>query len=125
MKLLRIASSSKAPPKYDLNKATACKRSKNVGLNYDREKELHIFLVEYEANLLCIKHKEQEIFDYLNNKLESTSYISITADNNYDVDIADSHVKERATSNLSHGTSSQFFRLHNVHSECIHHVSPK
>lgn len=63
--------------------------------------------------------------NYLNNKLESTSYISIAADDNYNVHIANSHIKKRATSYLPHRTSTKFLRLHNMHSKCIDHISPK
>ena len=62
--------------------------------------------------------------NYLNDKLEGTSYISIAVDNNHNVDIANSHVKERATSNLPHRTHTEFFCLHYVHFEGIHHISP-
>lgn len=62
---------------------------------------------------------------YLNNELECTSYISIAADHNHDVYIANSHVKEGAASNLPHRACPQFFCLHYVHPEGIHHVSPK
>ena len=40
----------------------------------------------------------------LNNELESTSNISIAADNNDDVDIADTHIDEGAATNLTHRT---------------------
>lgn len=67
--------------------------------------------------------KELQYREYLNNKLESTSHVCVGADNNDDIDITDSHVKERATSNLPHRTCTKFFRLHYMHSECIHHIS--
>lgn len=69
------------------------------------------------------KYKRQEIA-YLNNKLESASYVSIAADNDHYVDIADSHIKERATTNLPHRTGTQLFRLHYVHTKGIHHIPP-
>jgi hypothetical protein len=69
----------------------------------------------------CISQGEA---DYLNNKLESTSYICIAADNNHNVDIADSHIKERATTNLPHRTCTKFFGLHYMHPESIDHISP-
>jgi hypothetical protein len=72
---------------------------------------------------LNLKKKYKEEVDYLNNKFECTSYISIAADNNHNVDIANSHVKERATSNLPHWTCSQFFCLHYMCPEGIHHIS--
>lgn len=69
--------------------------------------------------------KQNEKADYLNNKLESTSYICIAADNDHNVDIADSHIKERATTNLSHRTCTKFFCLHYMDSESINHIPPE
>ena len=69
-------------------------------------------------------HQQKYITDaYLNNHLESTSNIGIAANNNHNVHIANSHVKERAISNLPNWTSTKFFSLHNMHSECIHHIA--
>lgn len=62
---------------------------------------------------------------YLNDKLESTGHIRVAVDNNHNVDIANSHVKERATPNLPHRTCTEFFCLHYMHSEGIHHISPR
>lgn len=41
---------------------------------------------------------------YLDNKLKCASDISVAANNNNNVNIADSHVKERAASDLAHRT---------------------
>lgn len=70
----------------------------------------------YVGNL--VKH-----WRYLNNKLECTRHIGIAADNNHNVDITNSHVKERAAPNLSYRTRAKLLCLHNMHSESIHHVS--
>lgn len=64
------------------------------------------------------------MINYLNNKLESASYISIAADNYDDVDIADPHVKERTATNLLHRTGTKFFRLHYMRTKSIDHISP-
>jgi hypothetical protein len=61
-------------------------------------------------------------FFYCKHKLESTSYICIASDNNHNVDIADSHIKEKATTNLPHRTRTKFFGLHYMHLESINHT---
>jgi hypothetical protein len=60
-------------------------------------------------------------FKYLYYKLENTSYISIGADNDHNVDILDSHIKERTT-DLLHRTSTKFFHLHYIRPKCINHI---
>jgi hypothetical protein len=79
------------------------------------------------SNGLKAKPKKESNYyeraNYLNNKLECTSYISVATDNNHNVDIANSHVKKRATSNLPHRTCTEFFRLHYMQTEGIHHIS--
>jgi len=65
-----------------------------------------------------------EVVEYLNNKLESASHIGIIADNNNNVDIADPHVKERASTNLPHRASTKLLGLHNMSPKSIHHISP-
>ena len=67
---------------------------------------------------------KERIFPNLNDKLERTSDIGIAADNNDDVDIAYSHVKERASADLPNRASPKFFRLHYMCPKCIHHISP-
>jgi hypothetical protein len=61
---------------------------------------------------------------YLDNKFESTSNISIAANNNHNVNITDPHIKEGAASYLANRTRAKFFCLHDMHSECINHISP-
>lgn len=60
---------------------------------------------------------------YLNHKLKGTSDICVAAHNNHDVNIANSHVKERATPNLPNRTSAKFLCLHYMYSESINHVA--
>lgn len=78
---------------------------------------------EFKKGKTAAKKNVNEV-NYLDNKLESTSYICIAADNNHNVDIADSHIKERAATNLSHRTCTKFFGLHYMHPESINHISP-
>lgn len=82
-------------------------------------RSLFLILIEYN------KMPKQRDDNYLNNKLECACYISIAADHNDNVYIADSHVKERATSNLPNRACTKFFRLHYMHPKGIHHISPE
>jgi len=65
-----------------------------------------------------------QVVEYLNNKLESASHIGVIANNNNNVDIADPHVKERASTNLPHRASTELLRLHNMSPKSIYHISP-
>lgn len=105
-KLFLIASSSKAPPKYDLNKATAWNVNKEIKAVVTKSEWIWISFIKFqqEAKLFWEMHVKQKknLKVYLNNEFESTSNISIATNNNHDVDIADSHIHEGAATNLTH-----------------------
>lgn len=69
------------------------------------------------------KRRGVALYLYLHNELKCAGNISIAANNNDYVDIADPHVKERAAADLSNRTSSEIFRLHYMRSKGIHHIS--
>ena len=68
-------------------------------------------------------NRSENLDTYLNHKLYGTCCIIISTNNNHNIDIADSHVKERASTCLPNMTGFEFLCLHYVCSECIHHIS--